>query len=78
VRETNITKFVEEFPSAAADVSTVSLGDEISIIGHGNDTTFHAWCKQEAIGLADLGCKTWTSCPYIPNIANASTHVNHF
>jgi hypothetical protein len=33
IRETNITKLVLNIPSAAAAVTTVSLGDEITILG---------------------------------------------
>ena len=37
------------YPAAAAEVATVSLGDEITIVGKGNDTTFHAWCQEEKV-----------------------------
>ena len=50
----NITDNALRDPVAAAAVSTFSLGDEISIVGRGNDTTFHAWCAEEKIGLASV------------------------
>ena len=73
VRETNITKLIVDNPAAFKAITTVSLGDEISIIGHGNTSTFQAWCQKQSVSLKDLDCSGWTHCPFSPAFANAST-----
>jgi hypothetical protein len=78
IRETNITKLLAAHPNAATNVATVSLGDEITIIGKGNTSDFHAWCKQQKPALTpkDLGCSSggWSDCPLAPSFLNV-THT---
>ena len=85
-RETNVTKLVHDCPQAAELVTTVSLGDEISIRGIGNTTTFQAWCKicSASPGAGVLCSGIGGQKPAIPasvcsgqlltSFANASTH----
>eukprot|EP00039_Didymoeca_costata_P021098 m.343405 g.343405 ORF g.343405 m.343405 type:complete len:1268 (+) comp22801_c0_seq1:126-3929(+) len=74
IRTTNITKLLINNPSVASRVTTVSLGDEISVVGKGNDTTFQAWCTENKITLQDLNCKAWTSCHLATSFLNSTSN----
>ena len=56
-------------------ITTVKMGDEIEIDAILNDTQFHAWCQQSKIDFKDLGCGSWSQCPYLTSsfVVNAST-----
>ena len=74
IRETNITKLLQAHPDAAKNVATVSLGDEITIIGKGNTSDFHAWCNDQKppITPKDMGCSGWPDCPLAPSFLNVT------
>jgi hypothetical protein len=74
IRQTNITRLLEEHPDAKKNVATVSLGDEISIRGKGNTSDFQAWCRTQspAITPKDLGCSGWADCPLSSSFLNVT------
>lgn len=55
-------------------ITSVKLGDEISVSGGLNDTTFASWCRGRGVTLTDLGCSSWSKCPYMSDFNNASTN----
>jgi hypothetical protein len=70
-----ISKIAAMPASVRNRVTTVKLGDEIGIDGSLNDTTFESWCKSNDLDLEELGCRSWASCPYSPNLANATANA---
>ena len=48
------------------------MGDEISVVGKGNSSTFTAWCTEQKMKPADVGCKSWATCELMPSILNAT------
>lgn len=74
IRETNITRLLEQHPDAKTNVATVSLGDEIAIRGTGNTSDFQAWCRAQspAITPKDLGCSGWADCPLSSSFLNVT------
>ena len=54
---------------------TDQRSDEIGIDGNLNDTSFQRWCREQKVALTDLGCSSWSACPFATSLANASTNA---